>query len=206
MYALVKNNNVVVTGDIDVLSAYLLATDGVNISLPQTPSVPQTIGGYTLCQVSHVGGTLPVRHEYTGTVTYVYDGTAVAGTYDTQPTVVDMSVERNNAKQRVDHQRSIDSTALVMAHNKYWQADPQSQALLSSAISLAQAGLPLPTVWRDASNTDMPVSSIADLLAIAGAMAQQVQTAYATSWTRKAAIDAAATPEDIDLIVKDLVA
>lgn len=206
MYALVKNNNVVVTGDIGVLSAYLLATDGVNISLPQSPSVPQEVGGYTLCQVSHIGGTLPTRHEYTGSVTYTYDGSAVIGTYDTQPVVVDMSVERDKAKQRVDHQRSIDSTALVMAHNKYWQADTNSQALLSSAISLAQAGLPLPTVWRDASNTDMPISSIADLLAIAGAIAQQVQTAYSTSWTRKAAIDAATTPEAIDLIVKDLVA
>ncbi|WP_338360326.1 DUF4376 domain-containing protein, partial [Enterococcus faecalis] len=69
---------------------------------------------------------------------------------------------------------------------------------LNGAIALAQAGGPLPAVWQDAENNDMPVTSLADLLAIAGAIAQQVQQAYATSWARKAAVDAAKTAEEVE--------
>lgn len=46
----------------------------------------------------------------------------------------------------------------------------------------------------------MPVTGIADLLAISGAIAAQVQQAYATSWARKAAVDAATTIDEVNAI------
>ena len=72
--------------------------------------------------------------------------------------------------------------------------------MLAAAITLAQAGGPLPAVWRDAENNNMPVTSLADLLAIAGAIAQQTQAAYARSWQRKAAVDAATTIEEVNAV------
>ncbi|TCS72094.1 uncharacterized protein DUF4376 [Sulfuritortus calidifontis] len=101
-------------------------------------------------------------------------------------------------RERINAERDAKCVADVTVHDRRWQADKRSQELLAQAVSLAQAGLPLPAVWRDADNNDMPVTSIADLLAIAGAIAQQVQAAYAESWARKAAVDAATTIEEVE--------
>ena len=101
------------------------------------------------------------------------------------------------AKATIEVERDADCARSVTAHGRLWQADEHSQALLNSAITLAQAGLPLPPVWRDADNDDMPISNLSDLLAIAGAIAQQVQIAYATSWARKAAVDSAKSVEAV---------
>ena len=101
-------------------------------------------------------------------------------------------------KRQIEAERDVAFEQPVTALGRTWDADKRSQELLASAITLAQAGAPLPTVWRDADNNDMPVTSINDLLAIAGAIAQQVQTAYATSWARKAAVDAATTIEGVN--------
>lgn len=101
-------------------------------------------------------------------------------------------------KRQIEADRDAQCTANVTANGHTWQADKLSQELLGQAITLAQAGLPLPPVWRDADNNDVPITSIADLLAISGAIAQQVQTAYATSWARKAAVDAATTIEEVE--------
>lgn len=100
-------------------------------------------------------------------------------------------------KRQIEAEREAQCVRSVTVNGHTWQADKRSQELLGQAISLAQAGGALPPVWRDADNNDMPVTSIADLLAIAGAIAQQVQTAYATSWARKAAVDAATTIEEV---------
>ncbi len=88
----------------------------------------------------------------------------------------------------IERARDAACTAPVTAHGRTWQADQRSQALLGQAITLASAGLPLPAVWRDADNRDMPITSLGDLLAIAGAIAAQVQAAYAASWEAKAAL------------------
>jgi len=64
----------------------------------------------------------------------------------------------------------------------------------------AQAGLPLPTEWRDADNSNMSISTLADLLAIAGAIGAQTQAAYAWSWATKAAIDTATTTAELAAI------
>jgi hypothetical protein len=110
-----------------------------------------------------------------------------------------MLAEAKAAKKRqIEAERDAQCEQPVQALGRTWDADQRSQELLASAITLAQAGGPLPAVWRDHDNNDMPVTDIADLLAIAGAIIQQVQTAYATSWARKAAVDAASTIEEVE--------
>jgi len=101
-------------------------------------------------------------------------------------------------KRQIEAERDAACEQPVTALGRTWDADKRSQELLASAITLAQAGAPLPTVWRDHDNDNMPVTSIADLLAISGAIAAQVQQAYATSWMRKAAVDAATTIDEVD--------
>lgn len=89
----------------------------------------------------------------------------------------------------------------VTAHGRQWQADERSQKLLSAAITLAMVGAPLPPVWRDANNSNMPITTLAELVAIAGAMARQTQAAYSKSWTLKDQVDAAQTPGAVDAVV-----
>ena len=103
-------------------------------------------------------------------------------------------------RSEIDADRAAQCVADVTAIGHQWQADNPSQALLTKAITMALAGLPLPAVWRSRDNYDMAVDTIGDLLAIAGAMAAQTQTAYATSWARKAMLAAAETIEDIDAV------
>ena len=108
-------------------------------------------------------------------------------------------VEAKAAKKRqIEAERDAACEQPVTALGRTWDADKRSQELLASAITLAQAGAPLPTVWRDHDNDNMSVTGIADLLAISGAIAAQVQAAYATSWMRKAAVDAATTIDEVD--------
>lgn len=107
--------------------------------------------------------------------------------------------ERKAAKKRqIEAVRDAVCVQPVHALGRTWQADKRSQELLASAVTIAQAGGPLPAVWRDAENNDMPVTSLADLLAIAGAIAEQTQAAYSDSWARKAAVDAATTLDEVD--------
>lgn len=101
-------------------------------------------------------------------------------------------------KRRIEAERDAEAFAPCQALGRTWDADARSRELLAAAITLAQAGGPLPAVWRDAENNNMPVTSLADLLAIAGAIAQQTQAAYARSWQRKAAVDAAKTAEEVE--------
>lgn len=103
-------------------------------------------------------------------------------------------------KRQIEAERDVACEQPVTALGRTWDADKRSQELLASAITLAQAGAPLPTVWRDYGNDNMSVTGIADLLAISGVIAQQVQAAYATSWARKAAVDAATTIEEVNAV------
>ena len=112
-----------------------------------------------------------------------------------------MLAEAKAAKKRqIEAERDAACEQPVTALGRTWDADRRSQELLASAIALAQAGAPLPPVWRDYDNSDMPVTSIADLLAISGAIAAQTQQAYATSWARKAAVDAATTIDEVEAV------
>lgn len=92
-------------------------------------------------------------------------------------------------KVKIDQQRDAMRWVNVTAHNRLWQADQNSKALLLDAITLALAGLPLPKEWRDADNSNMAITSLDDLLTIAKAMADQTHDAYTWSWEKKAAIE-----------------
>lgn len=117
-----------------------------------------------------------------------------------QPKPRDFAAEKAAMPAKIEAWRDQACVANVTAHGRPWQADKTSQALLGQAIALAQAGLPLPAVWRDANNNNMPITSLADLLAIAGAIAAQVQAAYVRSWQLKAQVEAATTVEELDAI------
>jgi hypothetical protein len=89
----------------------------------------------------------------------------------------------------------------VQALSTIWQADKRSQELIGQAITLTQAGLPLPPVWRDFYNQDIPINSISELLAIAAAMAVQTQNAYSKSWDKKALINSSVTIQEVRNII-----
>ena len=109
--------------------------------------------------------------------------------------------EKAAKKAEIEQWRDAACFANVSAIGRTWHADTRSQDLLNKAISLAGLGLPLPTEWRDTANDNMPVTSINELLEIAGAMAYQAQTAYGVSWTLKAQVDATATAAELEAIV-----
>lgn len=104
-------------------------------------------------------------------------------------------------KNEINSERSRRCTMNVTALGHIWQADLTSQELLNKALGLAVAGAPLPTVWRDIYNNDLPITGIGQLVAIAGAMGLQTQEAYARSWILKSQIEAALTVEELELIV-----
>lgn len=113
---------------------------------------------------------------------------------------VDLEIARATAFVRLDGDRDRHAESPVLAHGRLWQADKPSRDLIGQVITLAQAGLPLPPVWRDLDNVDLPIGSLADLLAIAGAMAVRVQEAYSRAWALKAQVATAVTVDEIEAI------
>lgn len=97
-------------------------------------------------------------------------------------------------------ERNIRCVADVEAFGRLWQADPTSQDLLNKAVGLATAGAPLPSVWRDVSNSNMPITSLEQLATIGGAMAAQTEAVYHRSWELKEAINTAETVEELNAI------
>jgi hypothetical protein len=114
-----------------------------------------------------------------------------------EPPLLDVKAERY---RQIGRERDAACFADVTVHGRPWQADARSQQMLASAILLTQAGVYTPTVWRDADNNDMTITSLVQLVAIAGAMAAQTQAAYTTSWVRKAALEAATTVQDVEAV------
>lgn len=111
-----------------------------------------------------------------------------------------IKVAKAAKRAEITAERDAACVAPVQAIGRTWQADEASQALLNKAITLAAAGLPLPTVWRDADNVDLPITSIAQLLAIGGAMAAATQAAYTSAFARKDALKDADTLAEIEAI------
>lgn len=123
------------------------------------------------------------------------------GQLDLDPHPDAMLAEAKDAKKiQIEAERDAKVVQDVFVHGRRWQADKRSQELLASVITIASAGCPLPSVWRDADNNDMPITDISQLLAIAGAIAAQTQAAYAESWARKAAVDAATTIDEVNAV------
>lgn len=118
----------------------------------------------------------------------------------------DTALQTSLASKKADKVRLIEqardraTVQDVIAHGTQWQADERSQKLLGDAITLALAGLPLPPVWRDSLNNNMTLNSVADLVAVAGAMAEQTNAAYVKSWQLKAQVAAATTAAEVDAI------
>lgn len=101
---------------------------------------------------------------------------------------------------QITKDRDAACIADVTVGGHVWQADMHSQWLLSNAIRRGKAGKQLPPVWRDSGNENVPVASVSQLEAIEDAIVAQTQAAYAASWARKAALEAAQSLEDIDLV------
>ena len=146
--------------------------------------------------IEHFGGVLvPVGERVE--IGWTYDGVVFAA-----PVKVVTLEELKAAKlSEIKAARDTHCFANVTALGHSWQADKRNQDLLGSAITLAQSGLPLPLVWRTADNVNVPISSISDLLAIAGEIAARTQAAYATSWALKAQVAAAASIEQVQAVV-----
>lgn len=101
---------------------------------------------------------------------------------------------------KIEQERDAAETASVNVHGRQWQADEKSQKLLSGAIQLHGLTGYLPAHWRDESNNNMPLSTVGELVAIATAIVQQIDSAYTTSWTRKAALNEAQTLAEVEAI------
>lgn len=167
---------------------------------------PPTLGPHESAQ--WVNGVWIIIPDYRGTTYWLADRSKYTIVeYGISPPVDSFTIEppktlnelKIDKKRQIEIDRDVANIQDVVALGTTWQADARSQLLLSSAITLATAGLPLPTAWRDALNNDVTITDITQLLAIAGAMAVQTQTAYHTSWSRKLAVDNALTPTDVDL-------
>lgn len=113
---------------------------------------------------------------------------------------VDIEILRQRKMAEIEAARNVAESADVVVLSRPWRAGPLQRALITQAITLANAGLPLPPVWIDADKSLMPITNIAQLLDIAGAMSLQVNAAYAHFSTLEAATTAAQTPEDLALI------
>lgn len=156
-----------------------------------------------IVQVEPQGGDFPVHGDYAwvdcpdNAVAYTW--THAAGTFSPPPPPSLESIKAAKLK-RITADRDAACFADVQAFGRPWQADSRSQQMLASAILLAQAGVYTPTVWRDANNADMAIINVGQLVAIAGAMAAQTQAAYAASWARKAALEAATTIEEVESV------
>lgn len=157
----------------------------------------------TVIQVEPLGNDFPISPDYvwvncpdeTIAYSWTYDGTMFS-----PPPGPSLEDVKSVKLTQIENERDAACIVNVTAHGRPWQADTRSQALMSQAIALASAGLPLPPVWRDAENNDMTLTGLSDLLSIAGAIALQVQEAYTTSWVRKAAVESATTIEEVQAI------
>lgn len=120
---------------------------------------------------------------------YVVTPTQVLVEYDVVPLYSNVSDLKNALRLAIDAWRDEESHKDVEALGRVWQGNNRSASLLNSAITLASAGAPLPSVWRDATNDNMPVNGLSDLMSIATAIASNVQAAYARSWELKEYVD-----------------
>lgn len=111
-----------------------------------------------------------------------------------------LALNKISKLKEIEAARDADLFKDVAALGTMWQADERSQKLLSSAITLAQSNISLPPVWRDSFNVDLAITSINQLLAIAGEIALQTQQAYSKSWQLKAQVASATTEEDLAAI------
>ena len=116
---------------------------------------------------------------------YVVEPSVVTVEYDVVPLFTNVDTCKTVLGGLINMWRDEALRTDVLAHGRYWQTDRRSRELLSDAITLATAGVPLPPVWRDATNDNMIVENLGTLVAIATAMAEATQAVYTRSWQLK---------------------
>lgn len=154
-----------------------------------------------IVQVVPLGQNFPISPDFTW-VTCPDDVVAYSWTYDVNtgfspPPPQDLEEAKAEKIVVIELERDAAAYADVEVIDHTWQADARSQSLMATAILLAQAEVYVPNVWRTADNIDVEVD-LADLVLIAGTVAAQTEAAYATSWVRKAAVEAATTVEEVE--------
>lgn len=112
-----------------------------------------------------------------------------------QPALADVKAAK---LMQIEQDRDAAIAATVTVHDRPWQASKIDVDNLSQELLTVQAGVPMSPIWRDADNSDMVLTDVAQLVVIAAAMKMQKLLAYQTSWTRKAAVNAATTNADVD--------
>ncbi len=134
-----------------------------------------------------VYNTVPEYNKTTQTVRerYTVTSSTVLVEYDVVPAFTSVDTYKTVVIGMIDTWRDVALRNEVLAHGRYWQTDRRSKELLSDAITLATVGVPLPPVWRDATNDNMVVEDLSTLVVIAAAMAEATQAAYTRSWQLK---------------------
>jgi hypothetical protein len=109
---------------------------------------------------------------------------------------------RNRKKSKINGSRETAINAGVIYNDQTYDSDDRSRANLTATVSALQAGIPLPQgfTWRSADNQDVPFDA-ADLIGLAAAMMEHVNTQYQKSWALKTTVSAAASVEALDAIV-----
>jgi hypothetical protein len=102
--------------------------------------------------------------------------------------------------KQIDSDAQVTMYQDVIVNDHVFQGDQLSQDLLSKAINLTLAGLPLPLAWIDKSNIQVPITNLADLISIAAPMQINVQTAKLTANVKKVAVVAAITVSQVNAI------
>ena len=134
---------------------------------------------------------------------FVVKEAEVSVEYDVVPLFTDVDTCKSVVTGLVGHWRDEALLGEVEVHGRLWQTNSRSKDLLSGAITLANAGGQLPPVWRDATNSNMVITDVGELIAIAAAMAQSIQVAYARSWQLEEFIQTLPDTEDtIDTLCK----
>jgi len=97
-------------------------------------------------------------------------------------------------------ERDSAEIANVIALGATFQADAESQDLLTKAVMRKLGGGALPPEWRDINNVMVAINTLADLMAIVNAIGGNVQLARTTSFARKEALIAAVTLADVEAV------
>lgn len=146
-----------------------------------------------------VGGVRPANALITSLDPFnglVQQWSALRDAADAPPTLEQLK-EIKRSEIRKD--RDISIAGGVVFNNVAFDSDQRSRDNLTGAVAAFTAGVPLPAnfVWRSADNQNIPMD-MPSLVGLAATVVSHVNTQYAISWQRKAAVDAATTPAEVE--------
>ena len=110
---------------------------------------------------------------------------------------------KDKKKEEINQWRATAlATMTVDLDGVTYDADETAQANVSRTVTAINSGIavPDPIDWRDANNVTQQLSHL-KIVELAGLMFASVEAAYATSWSRKAVVDAAVDEAAIDAVV-----